>query len=581
MQHWIGSRGEETLAARLGRFRVLASMAPETLADIAEEVRGFCLPAGQELPRDGAFARALFLVASGSLSVAVTSASGEMEEVATIPAGETVGEMSLITDEPPSARLFAVRDSELFMLDKPAFERLAHAHPALMRELCVIMAERLRRTTMRVRDRTASRTVALVAAEPGLDMMGLAAEITDALSDTGLSIWTIDARDAQQPTDWFHRIEAAHDLVLYIADDPRDPWRRRAERRADRVFVVAREAPPASSDGSARAGETDRAAPEWVLIVDDRPNPSAVTSARGLTHIVRRDHPKDVGRLARFMAGRAIGLVLSGGGARGFAHLGVVRALRQAGVPIDAVGGTSMGAIIAAGVAMEWDDAELAHRMRDAFVLTNPLTDVAVPLVAFFRGHKVAQLFDRHFGSARIENLPVPFFCVTSDLTAGTDAVQRAGPVARALRATVALPGVLPPVVFGGHVHVDGGVMNNLPVEHMTRMAPGGVIASDVSGDTALLPGTHKGATPGILSILVRTGTVGNEWQRREARRQALHVFEPMVADVGFRDWQAFDRASQRGFDHTRARLMEDPGLLERLGVSWSDAHPTQFTAAP
>lgn len=574
MQHWIGSRGEETIAARLGRFRVFAALDDLTLADIATEVRAFGLPAGMELTREGAFARALFLVASGSLSVAVTTPEGTLDEVATIPAGETVGEMSLLTDDPPSARLFAVRDTELFMLDKAAFERLTMAHPSLMRELCVVMAERLRRTTLRVRAAHHGRTVALVAAEPGLDVGALAAEITEALSDTGLTIWTIDDRDAGQPTDWFHRIEAAHDLVLYVASQPDDPWRRRAERRADRVFVIARDA------REAPRRPDDRVDPEWVLMVDDRPNPHVASGKRGLTHIVRRDHPRDVGRLARFMAGRAVGLVLSGGGARGFAHLGVVRALRQAGVPIDAVGGTSMGAIIAAGVAMEWDDAELAHRMRDAFVLTNPLTDVAVPLVAFFRGHKVAQLFDRHFGTTRIEDLPVPFFCVTSDLTAGTDAVQRAGPLARALRATVALPGVLPPVVFGGHVHVDGGVMNNLPVEHMARLAPGGVIASDVSGDTALLPGTHKGATPGILSILVRSGTVGNEWQRREARRQALHVFEPPVADVGFRDWQAFDRALGRGHDHARARLMNDPALLERLGVSWSDAHASHGAAA-
>jgi len=574
MQHWIGSRNEETIAARLGRFRVFAALDTPTLDDIASEVRAFGLPAGQELPREGAFARALFLVASGSLSVAVSTSDGKLEEVATIPAGETVGEMSLLTDDPPSARLFAVRDTELFMLDRTAFERLAMAHPSLMRELCVIMAERLRRTTLRVRAAHYGRTVALVAADPGLDVLGLANAITEALADTGLSIWTVDDRDAGQPTDWFHRIEAAHDLVLYVSETPDDPWRRRAERRADRVFVVTRDTTPIAK------AEGERTDSEWVLMVDDRPNPHAVTGARGLTHIVRRDHPRDVGRLARFMAGRAVGLVLSGGGARGFAHLGVVRALRQAGVPIDAVGGTSMGAIVAAGVAMEWGDAELADRMRDAFVLTNPLSDVAVPLVAFFRGHKVAGLFERHFGAARIEDLPVPFFCVTSDLTAGTDAVQRSGPLARALRATVALPGILPPVVFGGHVHVDGGVMNNLPVEHMARLAPGGVIASDVSGDTALLPGTHKGATPGILSILVRTGTVGNEWQRREARRQALHVFEPPVADVGFRDWQAFDRALSRGLEHARGRLMADPSLLERLGVSWSDAHSSHGATA-
>jgi len=195
---------------------------------------------------------------------------------------------------------------------------------------------------------------------------------------------------------------------------------------------------------------------------------------------------EDIHRLARFVSGRAVGLVLAGGGARGFAHIGILKALTEAGVPIDQLGGTSMGAIIAAGVAAEWDTRDLAKRLRHAFVETNPLSDYTFPLIALFRGRKVSQLLRQNFGEIRIEELPKPFFCVSSDLTSGRIHVHRSGPLWRALRASVALPGILPPVTHHGHLLVDGGVMNNLPVDVMAQNPHGPIIASDVTGEIDL-----------------------------------------------------------------------------------------------
>ncbi len=109
-------------------------------------------------------------------------------------------------------------------------------------------------------------------------------------------------------------------------------------------------------------------------------------------HHIRAGNTADIRRLARFISGRAVGLVLAGGGARGFAHIGVIKALDEAGVPFDHLGGTSMGAIIAAGIAMEWSIDELTERMREAFVTSNPLDDYTFPLIALVRGRKVSEL---------------------------------------------------------------------------------------------------------------------------------------------------------------------------------------------
>lgn len=522
----LASHDSRAIARRIAGFRVAKGLSGPAIRLIARVGHWFCLPGGAELQRVGPTDRALLFVLSGSLAVEV-----EGERVALLPAGETAGEMSLLTDEPHSARLYAHRDTEVFSLDKATFERVCAACPALLRNLSILLAERLRRTTARVARHHHGRNVALIGHDGAEAPLDLAHGIAAALARSGLKAAVLGPEASQRPAEWYHAVESANDVVLYAAHVRDAAWARVAERQADRILDVSAGPPPAREG---RAAEH-----VWTPSRAGEPAPAATGTRH---HLARAGSRADMERLARHVAGRAVGLVLSGGGARGFAHLGVVSAMRARGIPIDAVGGTSMGAIIGAGIAAEWTCEELSERMRAAFVATNPISDIAIPTRAFFGGRKVRRLLDHAFGATRIEDLPLPFFCVTSDLTAGVDVAHRAGALADRLSASVALPGILPSVVLDGAVHVDGGVMNNLPVEHMAAGGARRVIAVDVSGDTALLP-TGGGGAPDILTLLMRTGTVGNEWQRREARRRAHLLVEPPVAGVGFRDWQAFDRA--------------------------------------
>ena len=190
--------------------------------------------------------------------------------------------------------------------------------------------------------------------------------------------------------------------------------------------------------------------------------------------------------------------MLAGGGARGFAHIGIIKALIEAGVPFDHLGGASMGAIIAAGLAHEWGVEELTERMRETFVTHNPLDDFTLPLIALVRGKKASSMLQRNFGDICIEELPLPFFAVSSDLTTGRIHEHRAGLLWRALRASVALPGILPPVTHHGHLLVDGGVMNSLPVDVMRTRTTGPIIACDVTGELDLRASDERyGERPG------------------------------------------------------------------------------------
>jgi NTE family protein len=387
----------------------------------------------------------------------------------------------------------------------------------------------------------------------------------------------LDASASDQTAEWFNSFEQAHDIVFYRGDAPDSPWTQLCLRQADRIFLLARANHPLPLAPLSLPAFKERAsgAPDLLLLHPDGASavlPDHFSVRSGLFrshHHLRAGHRGDVARVARVIAGRAVGLVLAGGGARGFAHIGIIKALKEAGVPFDQLGGTSMGAIIAAGLAREWTLDEMRERMREVFVTSNPLSGFTLPLIALFNGKKVSARLKEHFDEVCIEELPLPFFCVSSDLTTGRIHVHRDGKLWRALRASVALPGILPPVTHHGHLLVDGGVMNNLPVDVMREQAggEGPIIACDITGEFNLraederygerswwwLLGQRMRGNPSILSILMRSGTVGSEAQRRVVREQCDFLIEPPMPDIQLNDWKKFDQAIQEGYDTARA----------------------------
>jgi NTE family protein len=252
-------------------------------------------------------------------------------------------------------------------------------------------------------------------------------------------------------------------------------------------------------------------------------------------------------------------------------------------MPVDRIGGTSMGAIVAAGVAIGWGDRELKERMHQAFVESNPLDDYTIPWVALFRGESVDRALRHHFGEAAIESLWRPFFCISTNLTQGGLKVHRQGSLWRALRASVAIPGVLPPVLEADEVLVDGDVVDNFPVDVMAGLGRGPIVGIDVAGDLALTPGSEiplnrhgliglirpkRGRFPGIVSILSRVGTVSSQLQKAVARAQVDLLVEPSLNEVPLLDWRSFERAIEAGYRAAAAALEQaDRRGLELRGL--------------
>lgn len=327
---------------------------------------------------------------------------------------------------------------------------------------------------------------------------------------------------------------------------------------------------------------------DLVLLHPDGSRPPTGT-ARWLTaheftraHHLREDRDGDYQRLGRFLAGRAVGLVFAGGGAKGFAHLGVLRALKEEGVTVDLLGGTSIGAILAAAVASDWDGDRLNAALHGSFVATNPANDFQVlPFVSLVKGRKMERLLRRNLGEGGIEDLWLPFYCVSSNLTANTKAVHTRGPLWKALRASASIAGVFPPAVIDGQLHIDGGTFDNLPVDTARQLDAGHVIACDITrtahaavGFEAVptagrllidrLLGRRRYRVPGMMATMMQAGFLSGLERARTAATDADLFLQPKPSRVRFLDWKALDLAAKLGYDQTREAL-GDPDIRERL----------------
>lgn len=568
------------LQAQLVRLPLLAEMSENTTKRLLPEAAWFCLPGGKRLKRDSDSEGALFLVLTGSLGV-FAAENGGHRQIAQLSPGEVLGEGSLLTHG-PQLELAALRDSEILRLSPAGFELLAGQHPRLMLAMITGMAQRL--TDRGHHSNNQAKTFALVPLQEGLADEPLARRLEAALLQSASKACVVDVTAAAEPAEWFAKLEAAHDIILYRGDTPDSAWTQHCIRQADRILLVAHSDRPLPLKPLRGLKQQVCGLPELVVL-HSGPTRERLQAPLGLrrdmfesAHHIRHGNDEDIRRLARFIAGRAVGLVLGGGGARGFAHIGMVKALSEAGVPFDYLGGVSMGAIIAAGLACEWSLDDLEQRMRAAFVKSHPLTDYTFPLIALVKGRKMTKLLTSNFGKTLIEDMARPYFCISSDLTTGHIHEHRFGPLWRALRASAALPGIVPPVTYHGHLLVDGGVMNNLPVDLMRKRRIGPLIACDVTGviDFSVRDRNYGerpiwrmlwqkvAGMPSIFDILTRAGTLGSEAQRRLVRDEADVLIEPPLEGLNPLDWKSFDRAVAEGYAYT-AQHIDKHGLPPSL----------------
>lgn len=592
-------------ARRLVRgSELFGKLGDAALDEVVEALEWLHVDGGETLFRQGDHGDALYLVLSGRLRVVVTRDDGSEGVVREVGRGENVGELAMLTEEPRSATVRAVRDTDLARLSRARFEQLLLRHPQAVMQLLRMLATWVRRSNAPL-PRGRIVTVTVVALEPGAPVDWLVRQLTEVLSDEGPTL-VLDAAAVDRAlfagaanladddsrhgilTSWLDEREARSRFVVYVADVALPAWTRCCLRQADRILLVAR----AAADWRDTARTVDlltvrdrgEAREDLVLLHEpDTAAPRATADWLDLRpvmahHHLRRGVRRDVERLARRLTGTAVGLVLSGGGARGFAHIGVIQALEEAGIPIDRVGGTSMGAVIAAQYAAGLDTHAMLELNR-LWQERNPLWDLTLPLIALVSGRAGLKILDTMFGDRRIEDLWLDFFCCSTNLSRSELAVHRVGPLARWVRASISIPGIAPPLrLDNGDVLVDGGVLNNMPADVMRLLGSGRTIAVDVALPDAMVMDPHDGdmpspwqlvrglvpfgtttraRTPTIFAILERTTLVASLSLSRRLSREVDLYLSPPVSRFGSFEWAALERIAATGLEFARERIAE------------------------
>ena len=586
------------IAVRRAEERELADLLAEhfgivdedTLVSTCNTVDWLQVPQGEVLMSEGDPSAAMYFVIRGRLlATRFDPTLQEQVEIGELGRGDAVGEIGLMAGTPRSATVTALRDTVVAGMDEAAFLALVDRQPRMAIQIGLKAVARAEDTRWHAAP-TSVVAIASVASDGDeylvagfVEELGrhgkahrLSPEIVDlALESPGVSDAGHGDIGEIRVSRMVHEVELEADYLIVELGREQGAWTRRALGLADRVLIVIPEDfGPAEEDRLDRIlGSCPTGVKRTVVInhpsPDVRPSGSASLkerySAENVIHIARSQ--QDVARLARVSVGRANSLILGGGGGRGFAHIGVYRALTELGFPVDLAGGTSIGGVVAAVIANAMSADEIVDWASKHFP---DALDYTLPVVSLTRGRRIARSAQETFGTRDIEDLWHTYFAMSTDLTTSHPHIHESGSVALAIRATSAIPGVMPPVPLGEALLIDGGILNNLPIDVARQKSPDGkVVVVDVApprgpgahGDYGLSVsgwqalrsnfGSGRSPYPKISAVLMRSMITAS---MRERDRQVLGGLADCYLDLDIRgvSMLAFDDPSgvaQRGYE--------------------------------
>ena len=569
----------ESAADFLARTPLFSNIDPALHEQLAANSQTRHLEAGQWLIREHEPADAMYVVRAGRLEVVDEALGAAIRELGR---GDALGELALLTDSPRSASVRAARPTDVLVVERADFEKLLESSPALSLALNRSLGRQLRDThapapTVRPRPTT----VALIALDAGIPLPRIAARLGDALG-THVSIAVLDGAEGPAPAGrsepagtygpLLDRAEAGHDLVLLIggfALQP-EPWTMFCIQQADRILALT---------GGGPVPPTLTRFPELqacdLVAYDTAPGEldgwgTALHPVE--SHVIREtEFDADIARTARRLTGTSIGIVLSGGGARAFSHIGVLEELTAAGVTIDRVAGVSMGAVIGALFAMGHDADEMDAICFEEWVQRRPLNDYTFPRHSLIRGERFLSMLHRTYGTCLIEELPRGFICCSAELRSGRLEIARQGPLWEAVAFSICLPIIAPPRIRGREMFIDGSLVDNLPIRPMADMGEGPIIAVDVK---AAFDGSKHGPAvsrsegerlrrpPSLGETLARVLLLGSANTTEAARRYADLLIKPHAEGVGLLEFHQLDTARAAGRVAAREALERAPTSL-------------------
>ena len=550
---------------------------------------------GEALVRQGRPAEAFYLVVSGRFAVTI---DGRKEPISEIGPNQPIGEIAFLTGGQRTATVTALRDSIVLRLDKQDFDTLSKDNPDIWRSLTTTMADRLAATTAATPDPPDPRphTIAILRAgnsaipkrfierfvdvfSRDLNTLVVTSDNAGDLLDCGDDIHSTDATRA------LNALETNFDFILLLGDHSLTPWTEKVVRHADLLLLVGHHAKDPNSnvlEGFA-SGFVAADQRRLVLVHETR------TKVKGtqawledrnvlMHHHVALDNVEDFERLRRFIEGTARGFVACGGGALCSAHVGVIKALQEQGDSYDILGGTSAGSAMVAAFALGHSPDQMAETIEDMFVSHKAMHRYTYPRYSILDHANFDAQLKRYFAGLDIEDLWLPTFAVSTNLSSYKLHVHRSGDLFTAIRASASIPMLLPPIYTDdGQMLVDGCLLDNVPIRvmHQLKSGPNTVVSFlvpemerfDVDYDglparadllKALLNPFQRQKlpeAPGLFAVLMRAMMANRHDFKRHLHATDDLLVPPIASDIGPLDWHRYQELIDSAYRWTHARI--------------------------
>lgn len=578
----------------LGRAlsRVLRGGAPYELAPLLDAFEPVTIARGVPLFRIGDRADGWHVLITGRLRLSLFDEDGRERVVGEVGAGEAIGDLAILGGTPREVTAIAARDTTVARVKPEVFLRWVDQFPTLLRACFHSLARRAHAMATGGPDarRKGARVFTLVRASPGAPVAAFAEGLARSFEKLGRTLMVRPATlverhvvpDAERPgadhpcwlraAAWIEDSLSTHPYVVLETDPSAPAWEALAVHLADCVVAVGTATETALPGVPFARGPVDgNLAPQRFLALVQGDDATATKGTeRWLAELpeyrplqVRIGRTSDFDRLARTLASRAVTLALGGGGARGLAHIGVLRAFRELSIPVDVIGGTSMGSIIAAQYAMGLSPDEMVDLNR-RLAASRPFGDFTFPMFALLRTRRIEKMARDAFGDCTIEGLWLPYLAVSANLATAELVLHERGPVWEATRASGALPGIAQPAIIGGEALIDGGVLNNLPGDVMRERFGGTIIAISVSpkeerqfamhrfpspwAAAIRLLGRGPMQAPNIVDIMSRAVTLTSARRARFVEREADFYLAPPIDCFGMLQFERIDEIVEVGY---------------------------------
>jgi NTE family protein len=452
------------MAINLRRIPFFSELPDDALDAIERRLRLERRTRGTVLFREGDWGDTLYLVQSGQLKV-YSDTTGDERIFAFVGPGGFVGELALLLEQPRSASVSVTIDAEVAQLSKADLDELLREHPAIAIHLGRELGRRLVATSHQPYRRE---EINLIAVEgPAL---ALALSL---LAHSGGRIGLFNLSSPVSP-------ERAQGVT--VIDPPADLTVDGLSQMLGELVGYFERLVIALPYGGSLFHEKIVELADGVAVIGSGVAPAWAQGASRYWSVINEQH--EIDRLARYIGRRTVGLVMSSGGAKGIAHVGVLKALCGADVPIDMVAGSSagslFGAMFCAGKSID-EIVAFAKELKKIIQLRGGLWDFVVPPTSgLIYGRKTAQFIDKALGGKTFDDLRIPLYVVAADVTVGEQVVFNWGSVAEAVRASIGIPGVFAPWPWNGRYLVDGGVVNPVPISVLQERGADRIVASSV-----------------------------------------------------------------------------------------------------